>query len=188
MTTEEIQLLINQTITETVDKVRAELTEQITKTNQGLASSLTKEMKKLATPVDVEESSEKLTLKSLQSQVEQLNKQLVDKENQAFNARKSQAIVQAVSSTKNLNPSAVTKLFTLEYGDSIKEENNKWFVVSGESTLSLEDALNSYLATDEGKGLVPPSNVNGSGAIETNTTINTTDKLTAADALFSAFS
>lgn len=193
MTQDEVQALITEALT----NFKSEIGEQINKSNQGLASNFTKELKKTLASIQSvnpsteevsEEPTEKLTLKTLKTQVEQLTKQLSDKDQQAFSARKSEAISKLVATTKNLNPSALQKLFTLEYGQYIKEENGQWYVEQGESTVSLSDALNGYLSTDEGKGLLPPSGVNGSGAIESkNITPNPSDKLSAADALYTSF-
>jgi hypothetical protein len=191
MSPEEIQALVESSIGNAISGLR----EEFTKANQGLAASLTKEVKKVLStqvsqPAETEqEDSSKLTLKSLQQQLADLQSQLAQKDKEAFSAKKSQAISQVIANSQALNPSALMKLFSLEYGDSIKEENGAWFVDKGDNVLPLQDALNTYLNSDEGKFYLPPSGVNGSGATETKPVpVNTNQPLKAEDALFAAFS
>ena len=192
MSPEEIQALVDSSIGSAITGLR----EEFTKANQGLAASLTKEVKKVLssqTPQPAEnessEDSNKLTLKNLQQQLSDLQNQLVQKDKEAFTAKKSQAISQVIANSKALNPSALMKLFSLEYGDYIQEEAGNWFINKGDNVLPLQDALNNYLTSDEGKFYLPPSGVNGSGSTETKPApINANQPLKAEDALFAAFS
>lgn len=192
MSPEEVQALIDAALS----GVKEEISTQITQANKGLAASLTKEIKKASstqtqsTESEPQELSDKLTLKSLQHQLADLQTQLVNKDKEAFLAKKSQALSQVISECKALNPKALQKLINLEFGDYLKEENGAWFVVKGDDSVSpLKDALDSYLKSDEGLVFVAPSGVNGSGSTETKpTTINPNQKPSAADALFQEFS
>lgn len=192
MTQEEVQALIDAALTGFKD----EITSQVTQANKGLAASLSKEIKKSLAPQpqpsenETPEGSDKLTLKTLQQQLVDLQTQLANKDKEAFTAKKSQAIYQAIAESKALNPKALQKLINLEFGDYIKEENGNWFVVKdGDSVSPLKDALNSYLNSDEGKFYLLPSNVNGTGSTETKPApVNPTQQISAADALFQEFS
>jgi len=189
MTQEEIQALVESTINGAISGLR----DEFTKANQGLAANLTKEFKKVvSTPIQPieppQEDQNKLTLKTLQQQLSDLQSQLAQKDKEAYTARLKQAISEVIANSKALNPSALQKLFTLEYGDFLKEESGKWFVDKGDTVLPLQDALNTYLNSEEGKFYLPPSGVNGSGSIETKPApVNTEQKLTGADALMQAF-
>lgn len=190
MTPEEIQALIQSSINEAITG----LEDKFTKANQGLAASLNKEVKKAlstppAQPTEPQEDQNKLTLKALQQQLSDLQNQLAQKDKEAFTAKKSQAIAQVIANSKALNPAALTKLFNLEYGEYLKEENGQWFVDKGDATLPLNDALNTYLSSEDGKFFLPPSGVNGSGSVETKPApVDTNQKPKAEDLLFQDFS
>lgn len=182
------------------EQLKSDLLSEVDRRNQGVASALTKEMKKLLSDVKPQEqtptapaetedlSKDKLTLKALQQQVEQLKSELTQKEQKALIADKNAAISKAIASAQALNPSALQKLFSLQYGEVLKKEGEQWYLESGETVKSLEQVLADYLASDEGQLFVPPSGVNGSGAQETKAApVTTQQKLTAAEALNSAF-
>lgn len=187
LTIEQVQALI--------DEKFAALKEEVTAANKGLAASLTKEVKKAlanqstqSPEGEAQEDSNKLTLKTLQQQISDLTNQLAQKDKEAFTAKKSQAVSQMIASLKTLGSTSLQKLFMSEYGEFIKEENGSWFVDKGDSTLALQDALNNYLNTEDGKIFLPASGVKGSDSIETKPTqISTEQKLTGADALMQAF-
>ncbi|OBQ17629.1 hypothetical protein [Anabaena sp. AL93] len=191
MSQEEIQALIYASIAGLKD----ELMIQVTTANKGLAASLTKEIKKSlliqnsqSHDIESEEESSKLTLKTLQQQLGELQSQLAQKDKEAFTAKKSQAITQVIAASRTLNTTALQKLISLEYGDYLKEENGSWYVEKGDHVVTLQDALNTYLTTDEGKFYLPPSGVNGSGSTEAKSiNVDTNQKVKAADALFDSF-
>lgn len=193
MTNEDIQALISSAIEEAVTGLR----EEFTNANKGLASNLTKELRKAVqnlTPVKEEdtaqeETNQKLSLKALESQLTDLRNQLAEKDRETLLAKRSNAISQAIVNAKALNPTALQKLFTLEYGDSVKEEGGNWYVDRGDTVVPLNEALNNYLQSEEGKFYLPPSNVSGAGSEEVKTNPSTIDKpLDAASALYEAFS
>jgi 23S rRNA A1618 N6-methylase RlmF len=189
MTEQEIQALIDASLS----SFKGEIKTEFTAANQGLASSLTKEIKKLQTvqPTVTESTEtiqEKLTLKALEQQLTDLKTQLADKDKETIAAKRSSAVSQVIANSKSLSPSALQKLFLLDNADRIKEENGKWYVAQGESVSTLEDALNSYLTSEDGKAFLPASGVRGSDAQETKVTpVDPNQKVKAADALFESF-
>lgn len=195
MTNEEIQALVNNSIAEALSSFR----EEVTAANKGLASSLTKELRKTVqslTPAAQEESlddnqntSQKLSLKALENQLSELKNQLAEKDRETSMAKRSNAISQLIANSKALNPTALQKLFTLEYGDNIKEEGGAWFVDKGDTVLPLNEALDNYLNSPEGKFYLPPSNINGAGSEEVKSiTPNTNQTPDVGSALYAAFS
>lgn len=206
MNEEQVKSLIAAALGEFETKIGTTIDQK----NSGLAANITREIKKLTekqpepTPAptpDLEKGGEggegKLTLKMLQQQMQQqtdLIKNLQDeakrKDNEAFNARKSSALTQAIVAQKALNPVALQKLLNLEFGEGLKEEGGNWLVAQGESVKSLNDAIAGYLATDEGKAFLPPSDTRGSGSSEskTTTTVPTSTDMKAGEALAQAFS
>ncbi|ANV88487.1 hypothetical protein [Picosynechococcus sp. PCC 7117] len=195
MTPEEIQALVASQL----DDKLSEFREEYTKANQGLAASLSKEVKKTLEKIEASSTSpqdnpevegEKLSLKSLEKQLEDMRKQLAEKDQETFKAKKNNAINQLIAESKALNPKALQKLFDLEYGGYIKEENGSWYVDKGEDdVVSLQDALDSYLNSEEGKFYLPPSNTQGSGSTEVkNMSPNPNQPVKAGEALMEAFS
>lgn len=188
MTPEEIQDLLNKTLGE----IKTEILAEVDKKNAGLASSLSKEFKKLSTPSTQdsdEEPKDKLSLKALQQQISDLHNQLKEKDEQAFNAKRSEAVSKAISKSNVLNQSTFHKLYMLENASLLKEEDGNWFIDRNGQVLSLEESLKNYLNSDDGKLFLPPSGVNGSSSQETKVAaVNPSTKVSAADALAEAFS
>lgn len=190
MTPEEIQNLLMSALGE----IKTEILNEVDKKNAGLASSLTKEIKKFTTTSTPsqdsdEEPKDKLTLKALQQQISELHNQLKEKDEQAFNAKRSEAVSKAISKSNVLNQSTLHKLYMLENASLLKEENGNWFVDRNGQVLPLEESLKNYLNTDDGKLFLPPSGVNGSSSQETKvSTANPNTKVSAADALLDAIS
>ncbi|MCW5317926.1 hypothetical protein GTQ43_30405 [Nostoc sp. KVJ3] len=103
-------------------------------------------------------------------------------------AKRSSAVSQVIANSKALSPGSLQKLFLLDNAERIIEENGKWFVNQGDTVSTLEDALNSYLTSEDGKAFVPASGVRGSDAQETKVTpVDPNQKLKAADALYESF-
>ncbi|MBN3927113.1 hypothetical protein [Nostoc sp. NMS4] len=189
MTEQEIQALIDASL----NSFKTEISTEFTKANQGLAASVTKEIKKLQTaqPTVVEPTEaiqDKLTLKALEQQLTDLKTQLANKDLEAIAAKRSSAVSQVIANSKSLSPAILQKVFLLDYADKIKQEGDKWYVTEGDTVSTLEDALNSYLSSEDGKAFVPASGVRGSDAQETKVTpVDPNQKVKAADALFESF-
>ena len=196
MTNEEIQAIVNASITEALSSFR----EEVTTANKGLASSLTKELRKTIQNIsttnnqediveDNQSTSQKLSLKALENQLSELKNQLAEKDKETSLAKRSNVVSQLIANSKALNPTALQKLFTLEYGDNIKEENGTWFVDKGDTVLPLNEALDSYLNSPEGKFYLPPSNITGTGSEEVKSiTTSSNQAIDAGSALYEAFS
>ncbi|MEA5625308.1 hypothetical protein [Nostoc sp. UHCC 0251] len=189
MTEQEIQALIDASL----NSFKTEISTEFTKANQGLAASVTKEIKKLQVPQpttteSTESIQEKLTLKALEQQLTDLKTQLANKDLETISAKRSSAVSQVIANSKALSPATLQKVFLLDQADKIKEENGKWYVAQGDSVSTLDDALNSYLSSEDGKAFVPASGVQGSSAQETKVTpVDPNQKLKAVDALFESF-
>ena len=189
---------------------------QVDAKNQGLAAAISRETKKLLdappVPADSQTSPEgsggnlrdeapapegKLTLKALQTQlqeqtalIQQLKSESDRKDQETFTANRNAALSSAIAGAKTLNPSLLEKVLRLEYGDNLKHENGGWFVQQGDKVSGLNDALTTYLQTDEGKAFLPPSGTQGAGSTESNavTLPPAGAELKASEALTQAFS
>ncbi|MEH1957674.1 hypothetical protein [Nostoc sp.] len=189
MTEQEIQALIDASL----NSFKTEINSEFTKANQGLAASVTKEIKKLQTPQHTATESteiiqDKLTLRALEQQLIDLKTQLADKDKETVAAKRSSAVSQVIANSKALSPGSLQKLFLLDNAERIIEENGKWFINQGDTVSTLEDALTSYLSSEDGKAFLPASGVRGSDAQETKVTpVDPNQKPKAADALMQAF-
>ncbi|HEY9629365.1 MAG TPA: hypothetical protein V6C84_18840 [Coleofasciculaceae cyanobacterium] len=170
MNEEQIAALIASAVAE----ARTEILSQVTLANQGLAASLTREIKKISTaqpaPLPAEDAPEeqsKLTLKALQQQIQTLQQGIADEQNKTKQSQQDAAISSLVATSNALNPAALKKLFALNYQDKITQENGAYFVQNGDEVVSLDQAFQNYLKTDEGACFLPASNVNGSDSRET---------------------
>lgn len=196
------------------------LLTQIDQKNAGLAASLTKELKKSLESLQTSKDSPtepgepgktgagdsdlnsggtnsegKLTLKALQSQlqeqtklIQQLKEEGDRKEQAAFTAKRKAALSSEIAGAKTLNPTLLQKVLELEYGEAVKEEGGAWYVQRGETVSTLKDAIATYLQTDEGKAFLPPSGTQGAGSTESKTPAATTESgSSTTDALMAAF-
>lgn len=179
---------------------KTELLTEVDRKNQGLASNLNKDLKtikeKLETKPEPKEGEEgieegsqgRLTTKALQTQIEQLKKDIADKEQAALESQKRSAIASTVAKHSLNQPQIVQKLFSDAYGGKLKNEGERWYLEDGESVTELDDLFKTYLNTDEGKYFIPPSGVNGTGAKEAKTSgINKNANNSLSDAFTKAF-
>lgn len=208
MTTEELKELLAPLLAEFKTELLFEVSTVADQKNQGTAASLNKQIKKIQeaianqssskqeeNPIPFEESnaenkSDRLTLKALQKQVEDLNTLLKEKEQAALNADKRAAISRLVAESPTVNKSLLQKVFTNEYSDRLVKEADTWFYSENSDdgdAVPLDLLLTNYLQTDEGKAFLPPSGVSGSGAKETKTQAPTTNQPVSLDAQWSAF-
>ncbi|HEY9699095.1 MAG TPA: hypothetical protein V6D10_17675 [Trichocoleus sp.] len=186
-----------QNIQTLFEQLKTDILAEVDRKNQGVASSLSKEFKKSISdlqkpaepaPETEEVKQEKLSMKALQQEIQQLRQELGDKDKKAFLADKNAAVSKAIASAKALNPLALQKLFTLQVGEFLKREGEQWFVESGDNVKSLDQVLADYLASEEGQLFVPPSGVNGSSSQETKATpAPANHKPTSVEAVNAAF-
>jgi predicted phage tail protein len=153
--------------------LRTELTDQIHTANQGLASNLTKQIAKIV-PIksedkkpEPESSDNPLSMKALQQQIAELTKDIESERAAAFAAASDSALSQIVATSGTTSPAILKKLLATDYQGRLKQEGSVWFVVDGETATPLKQAVDSYLASDDGKFFLPPSGTKGSGATET---------------------
>lgn len=193
--TPELIEFLKQEIAQATEGVKANILSEVHKANQGLAASLTKKFEKVAedgpSGDEGKDSPPKtgLTLKALQGELEGLREQLAQKEKAAYEASSSQALTQTISKLNPQNPTALYKILKVEYGERLKAENGSWYVSQGEDVQTLEDAIKSYLETDEGKYFVPSSGIKGSDSQETSPAALTRspNAMSSLEALSSAF-
>lgn len=182
-------------IAESLSSVKTEILTETTNAQKGLAASITREIKKLSetkttqtAPEDEPTSESTLSLKALQKQLSDMQSELANEKASATKAKRDSALVSAIQKSGAINQTALKKLLSLEYGERLKSEGDRWYLEDGETATELQDVVASYLKSDEGKHFVPASGVQGSGSKETPATTTLPDKkLSAEDALYQAF-
>ncbi|MBW4421199.1 MAG: prominin family protein [Myxacorys californica WJT36-NPBG1] len=176
MDEQQVQALINQAL----DTFKTSIMTDVNKANSGLAKSIESTLKKSLENIQpkaeepTEEKPASLSLKALEKQIQDLTTQLSEKDKAAFESEKSATISQLIAGSETVNKSALQKLFTVEFGASLKKEDNQWFLEKGDTVTPIKDLFNSYLQSDEGKSFVPASPTQGSGTKESKT-ITATD-------------
>lgn len=172
MEASEIQALIDQALS----TFKSDILAEVTKSNQGLAASLStslnKKIEKMTQPEtkseeSTEDSKDRLTLKALQGQIEQLNQQLQEKEHKAFESERSAAISKVIAGSNSINKNLLQKIFAQEVAPKLQKENDSWFLEQEGQVIPIDKALESYLASEEGACFLPPSPAKGSGSFET---------------------
>jgi hypothetical protein len=157
------------------------LLPEVRKENGKFAASLTKDVSKKLERVsqpeaqrseDPEKEESKLTLKILEQRIADLTAQLQEKDRKTMEAQRKAAISEAIAGSKAINKPVLQKLFSVEFEDSIQQENNRWIYKSEDGQAQfLDDLLNSYLESEDGKLFIPASSVSGSGSTESKSTI-----------------
>jgi hypothetical protein len=167
MTEEEMK----QLLTEMFGEFKQSIISEVNTTNGKFAAALERKFKKeepapteVADAADENPAAPKLSLKALQQQIQDLTTQLSEKEQAALRADKTAAISQLIAGSPAQNKATLQKLFSIEYGDKLQKENGQWFLEQGGQVQSLQDCLNGYLNSDEGKIFLPPTETQGSGS------------------------
>lgn len=168
MTPDEIKALITETLTATLETFKTDILSVTDEKNRGLAAALTKDIKKLSEkPTEPEPTEEKLTLKSLQSELGSLREQLANEKAASLRKTTSAEISKLVASSKLTQPEAAMKLFEAEYGSAIAVEDEKLFVRQGENVQSLSDCFSNFVKSND--WLLPPSGLDGADSKEQRT-------------------
>ena len=158
--------------------LKDELVSLVNKSISGYASRATKELDKKFESFKPTEPSEgdsnsdsnsepqSLETKRLAAELKTLKDELQAKEDAAIKLERENVLGSAINSVEAVNKSALTKILRSEL-DLVKEDG-KWFVNSGETPMTVDEAVKGYLSSDEGKSFLPAPKSSGSGTTETN--------------------
>ncbi|BAU12875.1 hypothetical protein LEP3755_34080 [Leptolyngbya sp. NIES-3755] len=170
------------------DQFKQSLLTEVDQKNGKLAASLERQMKKEKPPEPAsEDDPSKLSMKSLQQQIESLKNELAEKDKVAFTADRNSAISNVIASSNSQNKATLMKLFSIQYGDKLQKENNNWFIEENGAVKSLEDCLSNYLTSEEGKIFVPPTSNEGSGSTSSSKPVLSTNTPASLDDIYQDF-
>jgi len=109
-----------------------------------------------APPAHPEPSNEqKITLKSLEAKLVEMNQQLA-----AAESRRQVAVMNSklsVFSSKSVDSQSFETLFKAQHGENLVVDNDTVYVKSGANITSLEDAIATFNTTGGGQFLAPPT-------------------------------
>lgn len=176
-------------ITETFSTQTKEILTQVDKKNGGTAAALTKEFQKAteslknqvfnggndstlepdtAPKPDVSPkpdasggSSDKLSLKALQNQIETLRQERETQAQQLLQEKRNSTLNTLFSGKKAQFPDKATRAFLMENESNIKHEDGNWYVADGDNVKPISDAVDSFLTTDFGQTFQPASKGRG---------------------------
>lgn len=172
-------------ITSTFTSQTQEILTQVDKKNGGTASALTKEFQKtvetlrnqmlngvtnevaaaVETPLintdTVSTSTEKLSLKALQGQIETLRQEREQQALKLLQSERNSQLNTLFSSKKSQFPDKATKAFLMENESNLEQEEGNWYLKVGDSALPLAAAVDSFLNTDFGQTFQPASKGRG---------------------------
>lgn len=176
-------------ITETFQSSMKETLSQVDKKNGGTAASLTKEFQKTVdslrsqltgdntTPVNpatpapqdetpsaapaAQDSSERLSLKALQNQIENLRRESEAKDLQLQTEQRNSAITSLFSDKKAQFADKATRAFLMENEGSLKHEDGVWYHAEGDNVVPLDKAVDNFLNTEFGQTFQPASRGRG---------------------------
>lgn len=193
MDLETIKALLAEQQTAIMASVKEEMAntlKQVDSKNSGLASSLTKEFKKstdsiaaqlqgvgnlpvddatpqdntpVAEPAPAPKASERLTLKALQTQIEELKNQNAAKEQALALSSRNNKLNSLFQNRKVAHTDKAVKAFLMDNESNIKQEDGVWFVQNGEEVKSLDDAVGGFLESDFGSMFQQASKGKGLG-------------------------
>jgi hypothetical protein len=210
MDEEQVKSLIAEALGGFKSSFSTEIGGLIDSKNSGLAANLNREFKKLTESLqpktettDSGESGKgagaekpeakgsddtKLTLKALQTQLQQLQQERDREQTQRKLANRQAALATAVAKAKPLAPGVLQTFLDATFGETLKEENGNWYVAQGDSVKSIDDAIAAFLQSGDGKNFLPPSGTQGAGSTESKSTTTTTvEPGSSTEALMSAF-
>jgi hypothetical protein len=178
MTTEEIQALVDSAVKTALEQNTETLKGEFNQSLSGLAARLTKELnsdvEKRFTdykPQTPKEDEQALAYKALQEELNVIKTEREQEKQSAAQVRRDKAVLESVGSLNVNNSKVFRKLFLAEFGSQITEENNQFFLSSGDSTKPLNKAMEDFLNSEDGKLFQPASSVNGSGSKPSNKTV-----------------
>lgn len=189
---------IGELITTAVSAATDKLSQDADAARRGLAAKLRAEIKDVVpspTPTPdppappAPDPNDKLTLKSLQTQLQQVTSQLDAERTAAQNAQISQGIMRAATEQNMLQPGIVTELMLKRHQLAI--ENGQVFATVGENVYPIDRVLKDFSGTEEGKLFVPAPGARGAGInLPANTPpkLDDGEKLDAKRAVGAAFS
>ena len=175
-------------ITETFQNSMKETLSQVDKKNGGTAASLTKEFQKTIeglkgqltgesnppspepeqpqpAPNPVQETntnnSERLSLKALQNQIENLRRESEAKDQQLQTEQRNSAITSLFSEKKAQFADKATRAFLMENESKLKQEDGVWYHADGDNVVPLDKAVDGFLNTDFGQTFQPASRGRG---------------------------
>ncbi|TFI51034.1 hypothetical protein BLD44_028575 [Mastigocladus laminosus UU774] len=103
---------------------------------------------------------------ALRGELETLKSQLAT-EKQTARDKALMAEMLGIGQTKKvIAPQLFTDAFLARNKDKIIEHEGQWFIKDGDKTTALSQYVDTFLTTDEGKALLPPSGANGTGSPE----------------------
>jgi hypothetical protein len=154
---------VNQTVNQAVSGFAAKQTR--------LTQALEEKLSSLASPtpeLDKEEGAtneESAEFKRLKAEVEAMKNKVSEAESRELEASRNGAYSDALNSVDAINREALATLFRTRY--PLQNEGGKWFVMGeNETPQTPHEALQQYLATDEGKLFKPASPVQSGGTSE----------------------
>jgi hypothetical protein len=207
MTLEELEAFITEKFGELATQVgglESKILSEVDRRNSGTAASIVKDVtKKLeafqpATPDPApeakpgesgDEAKGKLTVKAVQTELQQLRQEIADKNAAIERSNREAALSGVLSSKRVLAQGVLFNALKAQYGDKLQQDGDQWFVVDGDSAKTLESVVDGFLSTDDGKAFLPSSGVNGAGSKESNSTTSATSQdLSASQMLMAAVS
>lgn len=162
--------ITKEELQEMFDSFKTEVLSTVDAKNRGVASSLSKDFKILRdsvvsketskeTPAIDSEQEEKLTMKSLQQQIKQLQQEKQEQERELQLKNRNEVVRNAFNGKSLLHADKALKAFMLDA--EIVSEGSNYFVKNGEEVLPLTEAVDCFLKTEFGQVFLPPSSGKG---------------------------
>jgi hypothetical protein len=155
----------NSITAQTLDTKLNSLLTEVDKKNSGLASAMEKEYKRVTTTTPTtlplttpeEDKQPKLNLKTLETKIETLEKQLVDRDLKLELSKRNALIREKLNNQVN-NVKAAELLFNSNFTFKYSPENDEFYTEQGDKVYTIDDAIDQFLESDLGKVVRPPKN------------------------------
>lgn len=164
---------IQQLVAELLKENNAQLLSQVNESISGAVARVQKDTEKKLSEVQPKDESKEgsLELQTLKQQLEQLQNEREADKKSAIAAQREAALLSDLGSRQGLKATNLLKqLLISQYGESLEQENGKWYVKSGETTKELKSVVDDFLKSEDGLVFMPPaSSVKGADSQRGNT-------------------
>lgn len=168
MTEEEIKAIIANTLKTALAPIKDEIISYVDQTAGNIRAEIpaltTDGTNDRSSTADGEQNSPALL--AMQTELQKLKDELKQKAESESNSRLESEVMRFASSKGVTAPGLLFDAVQRRFRGSLVEDANQWFFKDGESAIALENKLSEFLATTEGKALLPPTGGNGSGTQE----------------------
>ena len=161
LTPEQIQQISQALVPIISENISNNLLSQMTQMNQGTAASTLKRVEKIVNekfnnyqPAQQEDNQDSPALRSIQQQLNELQKQQEQAQQTLANTNRKNAVSELFSSNNAMRADVATKIFLAENEGNIVEDQGQYFINENGTYTPIAKSVKSFLQTDVGSSFL----------------------------------